>query len=179
MTRSPAASGEFLSWGVRGDTPSGSIEWRCTSRSVPQDRAVSYTRRNIKQDLEDIGSRFDGAPELEFRAATKALELEESALSYLRIPPGNRFPYGHTHKKQEEVYVVLRGSGRMKLDDELVELKEWDAVGVAPSTCEVTRPGRKCSRSSSSARPISATRRARTSTASATGGSTSRAIGKL
>ena len=66
--------------------------------------------------------------------ATKALQLERSALSYQLIPPGYRFPYGHTHKKQEEVYVVVRGSGRMKVDDEIVELKEWDAVRVPPGT---------------------------------------------
>ena len=53
-----------------------------------------FTLRNIKKDLEDIGSRFDGAPDLEFRAATKALELEKSGLSYQRVPPGYRFPYG-------------------------------------------------------------------------------------
>jgi mannose-6-phosphate isomerase-like protein (cupin superfamily) len=51
-----------------------------------------------------------------------------------RVLPGYRFPYGHTHEKQEEVYVVLRGSGRMKLDHEIVELKEWDAVRVPPGT---------------------------------------------
>src|SRR2546421_12696715 len=95
---------------------------------------VPFTFRNIKEDLEDIGSRFDGAPDLEFRAATKALALEQSALSYQRVPPGYRFPYGHTHKTQEEVYVVLRGSGRMKLDDEIVELKECDAMRVPPRT---------------------------------------------
>src|SRR6266542_221312 len=50
------------------------------------------------------------------------------------VPPAYRFPYGHTHIKQEEVYVVLRGSGRMKVDDEIVELKEWDAVRVPPGT---------------------------------------------
>ena len=66
--------------------------------------------------------------------ATEALELEQSGLSYQRVPPGYRFPYGHTHEKQEEVYVVLRGNGRMKLDDEIVELKEWDAVRVPPGT---------------------------------------------
>jgi mannose-6-phosphate isomerase-like protein (cupin superfamily) len=82
----------------------------------------------------DIGPRFDGAPDLEFRAATKALELEKAALSYQRVPPGYRFPYGHKHETQEEVYVVLRGSGRMKVDDEIVELKEWDAVRVPPGT---------------------------------------------
>src|SRR4051794_30215418 len=95
---------------------------------------VPFTLRNLKEDLEDLGSRFDGAPDLEFRLATEALELEQSGLSYQRVPPGYRFPYGHTHKKQEEVYVVLRGSGRMKLDDEIVELKEWDAVRTPPGT---------------------------------------------
>jgi uncharacterized protein YjlB len=44
----------------------------------------------------------------------------------------NRFPYGHSHVTQEEVYVVVRGAGRMKLDDEIVELREWDAVHVPP-----------------------------------------------
>ena len=95
---------------------------------------MPFTLANIKGDVEDIGSRFDGAPDLEFRAATKVLGLEKAALSYQRIPPGCRFPYGHTHKTQDEVYVVVRGSGRMKLDDEIVDLKEWDAVRVPPGT---------------------------------------------
>jgi mannose-6-phosphate isomerase-like protein (cupin superfamily) len=93
---------------------------------------VPFTRTNIKRDLEDIGAAFDGPPDLEFRAATRALELERSALSYQRVPPGYRFPYGHTHETQEEVYVVVRGSGRMKVDDEILELDEWDAVRVPP-----------------------------------------------
>src|SRR3954463_458944 len=96
--------------------------------------AVPFTLRNLKEDLEDLGSRFDGAPDLEFRLATKALDLEESGLSYQRVPPGYRFPYGHTHRKQEELYVVVGGSGRMKLDDEIVEREEWDAVRVPPGT---------------------------------------------
>ena len=85
---------------------------------------MPFTLRTLKEDLEDVGSRFDGAPDLEVRLATEALELEQSGLSYQRVPPGYRFPYGHTHKKQEEVFVVLRGSGRM----------EWDAVRVPPGT---------------------------------------------
>ena len=96
--------------------------------------AVPFTLRNLKEDLEDFGSNFDGAPDLEFRLASKVLELERSGLSYQRIPPDYRFPYGHTHKEQEEVYVVVRGSGRMKLDDEIVEVKEWDVVRVPPGT---------------------------------------------
>jgi mannose-6-phosphate isomerase-like protein (cupin superfamily) len=95
---------------------------------------MPFTLRNLKADLENIGGAFDGPPELEFRAATKPLELEQGALSHQRIPPGYRFPYGHSHETQEEVYVVVRGSGRMKLDDEVVELQEWDAVRVPPGT---------------------------------------------
>jgi len=51
---------------------------------------VPFTLRNLKEDLEDVGSRFDGAPDLEFRHASEALELEESGLSYQRVPPTNR-----------------------------------------------------------------------------------------
>jgi len=93
---------------------------------------VPFTLRNLKADLADLGSNFDGAPGLEFRSATGALELEESGLCYQRVPPGYRFPYGHTHKTQEEVYVVVGGSGRMKVDDEVVELELWDAVRIPP-----------------------------------------------
>jgi mannose-6-phosphate isomerase-like protein (cupin superfamily) len=93
---------------------------------------MTYTRTNIKRDLEDIGSVFDGPPDLEFHAATKPLELEQSALTHQRVPPGYRFPYGHSHQTQEEVYVVVRGSGRMKVDDEVFDLEEWDAVRVPP-----------------------------------------------
>ncbi|HUC34435.1 MAG TPA: cupin domain-containing protein [Gaiellaceae bacterium] len=95
---------------------------------------MPFTRVNLKREPEDVGSRFDGSPELVFRLATDALGLEQSGLSYQSLPPGYRFPYGHTHETQEEVYVALRGSGRIKLDDEVIELEEWDAVRVPPGT---------------------------------------------
>jgi len=95
---------------------------------------MPFTLKNLRNDPDDVGANFDGAPGLEFRLATKPLELERSGISYQRIPPGVRFPYGHTHEKQEELYVVVRGSGRMKLDDEIVPVGEWDAVRVPPGT---------------------------------------------
>lgn len=95
---------------------------------------MPFTRRNLRADLPDVGPNFDGAPDLEFRLATQALGLEQSGLGYQRIPPGYRFPYGHTHERQEELYVVVGGSGRMKLDDEIVEVTRWDVVRVAPGT---------------------------------------------
>ena len=83
-------------------------------------------------ELEDVGGNFDGAPGLEFRLATAALGLERSGLGWQRVPPGVRFPYGHTHAEQEEVYLVVAGSGRMKLADEVIDVRAWDAVRVPP-----------------------------------------------
>ena len=94
---------------------------------------MPFTHRNLR-DLEDVGSNFDGSPDLEFRLATDALALEQSGLGHQRLPPGYRFPYGHTHHTQEELYVVVRGSGRMKLDDEIVEVGALDVVRVPPGT---------------------------------------------
>jgi mannose-6-phosphate isomerase-like protein (cupin superfamily) len=95
---------------------------------------VPFRQTNLREDLPDLGSNFNGPPDLEFRHASKALGLEHCGLSYQSIPPDYRFPIGHTHKTQEEVYVVVRGRGRMKLDDDVVEVKEYDVVRVPPGT---------------------------------------------
>jgi len=95
---------------------------------------MPFTRKNLKADIDDVGGNFDGAPGLEFHLATGPLGLEHSGLCHQRVPPGYRFPYGHTHDTQEETYVVVRGSGRMKLDDEIIEVGPWDAVRVPPGT---------------------------------------------
>jgi mannose-6-phosphate isomerase-like protein (cupin superfamily) len=95
---------------------------------------MPFTRTNLKADLDDLGSNFDGDPRLEFHAATRSLALEHSGLTHQYVPPNYRFPYGHTHETQEEVYVVVRGSGRMKVDDEIIDLTEWDAVRVPPGS---------------------------------------------
>ena len=81
-----------------------------------------------------------------------------------RVPPGYRFPYGQTHRRQEEVYVVVHGSGRMKLDDEIVEFK---AVG---------RGARPACWGGYEAGADSARLRAKTSRASAPGGLTSPSV---
>ena len=95
--------------------------------------AARYQLTNLRE-VEDLGTNFNGAPGLEFRHASTALGLEQSGLSYQRIPPGYRFPYGHVHAEQEEVYAIVRGSGRMKLDDEIIDVGELDVVRVPPGT---------------------------------------------
>jgi hypothetical protein len=83
---------------------------------------MPFTLRNLGEDLADVGSDFDGAPDLEFRVAGKPLDLEHCGLGYQRIPASHRFSYGHTHHEQEDVFVVV--GGRMQLDDEIVEVKK-------------------------------------------------------
>jgi mannose-6-phosphate isomerase-like protein (cupin superfamily) len=95
---------------------------------------AAYTKRNLKQDVEDPAPRFGLSPGLESRFAREALELEQSGLTYFKIAPGFRTPFGHAHSEQEEVYLVVSGAARVKLDEEVVDLAAWDAVRIAPGT---------------------------------------------
>ena len=88
-----------------------------------------YTVKNLKQ-VANAAERFGLGGNLEARFARKDLELSNFGLSYQRLEPGFRVPFGHTHGEQEEVYVVLNGTGRVKVDDEIVELAQWDAIRV-------------------------------------------------
>jgi mannose-6-phosphate isomerase-like protein (cupin superfamily) len=97
---------------------------------------AGYTHVNLKQDVEDQAPNFGYAPNIEARFAGGSLELENSGVSYQRYAPNFRQPFGHRHKQQEEVYVIVGGSGRLKLDNEIVDLKQWDAVRIPP---EITR----------------------------------------
>jgi mannose-6-phosphate isomerase-like protein (cupin superfamily) len=92
-----------------------------------------YTVVNLKQ-VDDMAPRFGLSPGLESRFARVPLELEHSGISYFRIAPEFRAPFGHIHAEQEEIYLVVAGSARVKLDDEIVELNEWDAVRIPPGT---------------------------------------------
>jgi quercetin dioxygenase-like cupin family protein len=101
----------------------------------------AYTKVNLKQDVEDQAPKFGMAPNLEFRVAGGPLEAEESALSYLRVAPSYRLPFGHSHERQEEVYVLLDGSATIKLDDDVIELKPWDVVRIAKDTIRNVEAG--------------------------------------
>ena len=94
---------------------------------------AAYTRVNLKSDVKDMAPQF-GMDGIESRFARTNLELEKSGLSYFRLDAGYRAPFGHTHSEQEEVYVVLSGSARVAVADELVELGELDAIRIAPET---------------------------------------------
>jgi quercetin dioxygenase-like cupin family protein len=94
---------------------------------------ADYTRVNLKADVQDMAPQH-GMEGIESRFARTNLELENSGLSYFRLDPDYRAPFGHTHSKQEEIYVILSGSARVAAGDEVVELGELDAIRIPPET---------------------------------------------
>ena len=95
---------------------------------------ADYTKLNLKQDVEDMAVKFGFAPNMEARYARKPLGLENSGVSYFRLAPDFRQPFGHTHAEQEEIYVVISGSARLKAGDDIVELAQYDAIRLPGST---------------------------------------------
>ena len=97
--------------------------------------ATPYTLKKLT-DIEDSAPKSGFGDVQEARFAKDALDAEDTGLSYHRLKAEQRQPFAHKHDRAEEVYVVVTGSGRVKLDDEVVELQALDAIRVAP---EVTR----------------------------------------
>jgi mannose-6-phosphate isomerase-like protein (cupin superfamily) len=96
---------------------------------------TDYTHLNLKQ-VDDMAPKFGLAPGLESRFAREALNCQKSGMSYYKIAPNFRTPFGHRHAEQEEIYVVISGSARIKLEDDELDLNTLDAIRVAP---DVTR----------------------------------------
>jgi quercetin dioxygenase-like cupin family protein len=88
-----------------------------------------FTLKNLKEVDDSFAGRDTDS---EARFARKHLDSDHLGVSYFRYGPGNRSRVGHRHREQEEAYVVIGGSGRVRLDDEVVELKEWDVIRVSP-----------------------------------------------
>jgi quinol monooxygenase YgiN/mannose-6-phosphate isomerase-like protein (cupin superfamily) len=85
-------------------------------------------------DVEDLAPKFGYGWVGEARFATGALDAAQTGVSYQRLRPGVRQAFGHRHRRAEEVYVVLAGNGRVKIDDEIRELHVLDAVRIAPES---------------------------------------------
>jgi mannose-6-phosphate isomerase-like protein (cupin superfamily) len=95
---------------------------------------AGYTKLNLKDDVDDQAPNFGLEGKIEARMARVALELEHQGVSYQRLAPNFRVPFGHHHKNQEEVYILISGSLRAKLEDEIVELRPFDALRVHKDT---------------------------------------------
>jgi mannose-6-phosphate isomerase-like protein (cupin superfamily) len=86
-----------------------------------------------KTNLAEIDDSTPDREGLEARFGRKHLDSHELGVSLFRYAPGYHSDSGHHHKVQEEAYVVVGGSGRIRLDDEIIELRRYDVVRVAPS----------------------------------------------
>jgi quercetin dioxygenase-like cupin family protein len=93
---------------------------------------AGYTKLNLTEDVDDSAQKFGMGEVLQAHFARQAIEATNFGLSLQRLKPGARMPFGHRHTEQEEVYVVVGGSGRLKIEDEVLELAQWDAVRVDP-----------------------------------------------
>jgi uncharacterized cupin superfamily protein len=100
-------------------------------------------RYTVKQldEVNDAAVKFGIGDIQEARFATEDLDAEDTGVSFHRVKPGKRQAFGHKHKNAEEVYVVLGGSGRIKLDDEIVAIERLDAIRVAPGVMRAFEGG--------------------------------------
>jgi mannose-6-phosphate isomerase-like protein (cupin superfamily) len=92
---------------------------------------VSYTIRNLRE-IEDLAAKFGYSDTQEARFAVEDLDAEATGVSLQIVRPGRRQAFAHRHQQAEEIYVVIAGGGKVKLDDEVIEIREMDAVRISP-----------------------------------------------
>jgi mannose-6-phosphate isomerase-like protein (cupin superfamily) len=97
----------------------------------------NYTRKNLKQ-CDDSAADREG---VEARFGRSHLNSDHLGVSYFRFAPDFKSPFGHRHREQEEAYVVVNGSGQARLDDEVIDLEQWDVVRVAPEVVRAFAAG--------------------------------------
>ena len=107
---------------------------RSQTTSLPihsYDRPMGYSKKNLR-DVEDSAAGHGFSETQEARFPRGDLAAEQTGMNYLMVTPGRREAFAHRHREAEEIYVVLAGGGRVKLDDDVVDLAPLDAVRVSP-----------------------------------------------
>ena len=99
-----------------------------------------YTLVNL-EDVEDMAKRFGFGEQGEARFANRPLGAVRTGVSHQRLRPGVRQAFGHTHQHAEEVVVVLSGAGRVKIDDEIRDVRPLDAIRIAPTSARAFEAG--------------------------------------
>jgi mannose-6-phosphate isomerase-like protein (cupin superfamily) len=102
--------------------------------------AAPFTHKKLT-DIEDSAPKFGYGELQEARFANDDLEAERTGVSYLRVKPGKRQGFAHKHEDAEEVYVVLSGAGRLRLDDEIIEIEPLDAIRISPGVTRQLEAG--------------------------------------
>jgi mannose-6-phosphate isomerase-like protein (cupin superfamily) len=101
---------------------------------------MSYTIKNLKE-LDDSAQEAGLSDSLEARFAHEDLGSERSGISYQVMKAGHRQPFAHKHGEMEEIYVVISGTGRVKLDDSIEDVGPLDAIRIAPSVTRAFEAG--------------------------------------
>lgn len=101
---------------------------------------MTYAKKNLRA-VEDSAVKFGLSDTQEARFPRDDLEAEQTGMNLLTVKPSQREAFAHRHRRAEEIYVVLSGSGRVKLDEELVELAPLDAVRVSPGVARSFEAG--------------------------------------
>ena len=89
----------------------------------------AFTVKNLMEIDDSVGARAEG---IEGRFGRRHLNSEHLGVSYFRYAPGVRSPMAHSHREQEEAYVIVGGSGQIRLDGEVVPVRQWDVIRVSP-----------------------------------------------
>ena len=97
-----------------------------------------YASVNLLEVEDSVGER---APGIEGRFSRRHLDSRDLGISHFRYSANLRSPMAHSHREQEEAYVVVAGSGRVLLDDEVLDLRQWDVVRVAPEVLRAFEAG--------------------------------------
>jgi mannose-6-phosphate isomerase-like protein (cupin superfamily) len=101
---------------------------------------MSYTIKNLRE-VEDMAATQGFDEVMEARFAHGDLDAERTGVSLHRVKPGKRQAFAHRHKEMEEIYVVVSGSGRVKLDDQIEEVGPLDAIRIGPSVTRALEAG--------------------------------------
>jgi len=97
-----------------------------------------FAHVNLLEVEDSVGPRHEG---IQGRFSRKHLDSRDLGISHFRYAPNLRADVGHRHREQEEAYVVVAGSGRMLIDDEVRDLRQWDVVRVAPEAVRAFAAG--------------------------------------
>jgi mannose-6-phosphate isomerase-like protein (cupin superfamily) len=101
---------------------------------------MHFAKKNLR-DVEDVAAKYGLSASQEARFPREDLGAEQTGFNVLRIKPQQREAFAHRHRSAEEIYLVMEGSGRVKLDAELMELEVDDAVRVSPGVARCFEAG--------------------------------------
>jgi mannose-6-phosphate isomerase-like protein (cupin superfamily) len=101
---------------------------------------MGYTLKNLRE-VEDMAAKQGFGEAQEARFPMRDLDASATGIALLRVKPGQRQPFAHRHNEAEEIYVVIAGSGKLKIDDEIVEVSELDAIRFDPDVGRAIEAG--------------------------------------